>query len=46
MSHLIVKILNNPFSLGTLCFLLVMVPIIGISKIHDPNNKTRSSKND
>jgi hypothetical protein len=46
MSHLIVKILNNPISLGILCFLLVMAPIIGIAKIHEPNDKTRSSKND
>ena len=34
MRHYVIWILNNPFTLGTLCFLLVMVPIIGIAYIH------------
>jgi hypothetical protein len=33
--HLIVDILNNPVCLGILSGALIMVPIIGISKIHE-----------
>jgi len=40
MTHLVVEILNNPVSLGIMCFALVMFPIIGIAKIHDTPNGT------
>jgi hypothetical protein len=46
MTHLVVEILNNPVSLGILCFALVMFPIIGIAKIHDTSNQRRSSGDD
>ena len=39
MTHIAVEILNNPISLGILCFCLVMLPIIGIAKIHEPQNE-------
>jgi hypothetical protein len=44
MTHLIVEVLNNPISLGILCFALVMFPIIGIAKIHEPPNGTNKSR--
>lgn len=44
MTHLIVEILNNPISLGILCFALVMFPIIGIAKIHEPPNESTQSR--
>ena len=45
MTHLIVEILNNPISLGILCFALVMFPIIGIAKIHEsPNESTQPTE--
>jgi hypothetical protein len=44
MTHLIVEILNNPVSLGILCFALVMFPIIGIAKIHEPPNESNRSR--
>ena len=46
MRHFIVEFLNNPTCLGVLCLALIMVPIIGIAKIHDTNNKERSTGND
>ena len=46
MTHLVVEILNNPISLGILCFALVMFPIIGIAKIHDTSNERRSPGDD
>lgn len=48
MTHLIVEILNNPVCLGIIGFALVMLPIIGIAKIHEPpneSNKSRTSSN-
>ncbi|MEY4332340.1 MAG: hypothetical protein RLZZ196_1078 [Bacteroidota bacterium] len=39
-------VLNNPITLGMLCFALVMFPIIGIAKIHDTSNERRSSRDD
>ena len=34
--------LTNPFVLGTLCFLLVIAPILGIAAIHKvPEDKGR-----
>ena len=46
MTHLVVEILNNPVSLGILCFALVMFPIIGIAVIHDTSNEKRSPGDD
>lgn len=46
MRHLIVEILNNPVCLGIMGFSLIMLPIIGIAKIHDTSNERRSSEND
>ena len=44
MTHLVVEILNNPISLGMLCFALVMFPIIGIAKIHESPNESNQSR--
>jgi predicted PurR-regulated permease PerM len=33
--------LNNPFTLGLLTFLLVMVPIVGISVVHNGTQNDR-----
>jgi len=44
MKHLVVELLNNPISLGILCFALIMFPIIGIAKIHDTSNGTDKSQ--
>jgi hypothetical protein len=46
MSHLVVEILNNPVGLGILGGALIILPIIGIAKIHEPSNKKRSSRDD
>lgn len=46
MTHLIVEILNNQVCLGIMGFSLVMLPIIGIAKIHDTSNKGRSKGDD
>jgi len=35
MTHIAAYLLQNQIFLGTLCFLLVMVPILGIMKVHD-----------
>jgi hypothetical protein len=34
MSHAVVWILNNPITLGILCFCLVIFPIVGIWYVH------------
>jgi predicted PurR-regulated permease PerM len=39
MSDFVVWFLNNPYTLGVLCFLLVMVPIIGIWVVHSTDKK-------
>ncbi len=39
MSDFVAWFLNNPYTLGTLCFLLVMVPIIGIWVVHSTDKK-------
>ena len=44
MIHIASDILNNQFSLGILCFLLIMVPIIGIAKVHDTQNESDRTK--
>ena len=46
MTHLIVEILNNQVCLGIIGFSLVMLPIIGIAKIHDTSNERRSKGDD
>lgn len=46
MRHLIVEILNNQVCLGIMGFSLIMLPIIGIAKIHDTGNERRSKTND
>ena len=46
MTHLIVEILNNQVCLGIIGFSLVMLPIIGIAKIHDTSNEGRSKGDD
>jgi|LauGreDrversion4_2_1035121.scaffolds.fasta_scaffold2139495_2 hypothetical protein len=46
MRHFVVELLNNPVCLGVLCLALVMVPIIGIAKIHETSNEGRSKGND
>jgi hypothetical protein len=46
MTHLIVEILNNQVCLGIIGFSLVMLPIIGIAKIHDTSNERRSEGDD
>ena len=35
ITDIVVGILNNPIGLGILSFCLIMLPIIGISKIHE-----------
>jgi hypothetical protein len=40
MTHLVVEILNNSVCLGIIGFALVMLPIIGIAKIHEPPNES------
>ena len=44
MTHLIVEILNNQVCLGVIGFSLVMLPIIGIAKIHEPPNEPITSR--
>jgi len=44
MTHLVVKILNNPVGLGILGFSLVILPIIGIAKIHGTPNGSNQSR--
>jgi hypothetical protein len=34
MGHVARAVLNNPYSLGMLCFALVFVPIVGIWYVH------------
>jgi membrane protein YdbS with pleckstrin-like domain len=34
MGHFAASVLNNPWLLGTLCYILVFVPIIGIWVVH------------
>jgi hypothetical protein len=34
MGHFAYYILNNPYTLGALCYALVVVPILGIWYIH------------
>lgn len=46
MTHLVVEILNNQVCLGILSGALVILPIIGIAKIHDTNHERRSSGDD
>jgi hypothetical protein len=46
MRHFVVEFLNNPVCLGILCLALIMVPIVGIAKIHDTNNERRSQRDD
>jgi hypothetical protein len=46
MTHLVVEILNNPVCLGILSGSLIILPIIGIAKIHEPDIKKRSSRDD
>jgi len=46
ITKFVVGILNNSVGLGILGFSLVMLPIMGIAKIHDTKNgsdKTRAS---
>jgi len=38
MTHLVVEILNNPVCLGILSGSLIILPIIGIAKIHESPN--------
>jgi hypothetical protein len=48
MIHLVVEILTNTVSLGILSGALVILPIIGIAKIHEAPNepdRTRTSDN-
>ena len=44
MTHLIVEILNNQVCLGIIGFSLIMLPIIGIAKIHEPPNESNKSR--
>jgi len=44
MTHIAVEILNNPISLGILCFCLVMLPIIGIATIHESPNESNKPR--
>jgi len=44
MTHLVVEILNNPVCLGILSGALVILPIIGIAKIHEPQNGPNKSR--
>jgi hypothetical protein len=46
MKHIIVEILTNPVGLGILSGSLIILPIIGIAKIHDTNNQRRSPGDD
>jgi len=39
MMHIAAYLLQNQFFLGTLCFLLIIVPILGIMKVHDNDQK-------
>lgn len=34
LAHFAAYVLNNPVSLGTLCILLVLVPILGMWAVH------------
>jgi len=48
MRHLVVEILTNTVCLGILSGALIILPIIGIAKIHEPpngKNKSRTSGN-
>ena len=48
MKQLVVEILTNPVGLGILSGALIILPIIGIAKIHEPPNEsttTRTSDN-
>jgi hypothetical protein len=40
MRHLVVEILTNTVSLGILSGALIILPIIGIAKIHEPPNES------
>jgi len=44
MTHLIVEILNNQVCLGILSGALIILPIIGIAKIHEPPNEPITSR--
>jgi hypothetical protein len=47
VTKLVVEILNNQVCLGILGFSLIMLPIIGIAKIHElPNGKIEPRKTD
>jgi hypothetical protein len=46
MIHFVAIMLNNPVCLGILCLSLIMVPIIGIAKIHETSNERRSTRID
>lgn len=44
MSHFVVELLNNQICLGILSGALVILPIIGIAKIHEPQNESNQSR--
>jgi hypothetical protein len=44
MIHIVSKILNNQVSLGILCFLMIIVPILGIAKVHDIKDNGDSTR--
>jgi hypothetical protein len=37
MGHFAAWVLNNPYTLGALCYALIVVPIMGIWAIHKYN---------
>jgi predicted PurR-regulated permease PerM len=34
MTHFVAFVLNNPFTLGLMCYCLIVVPVIGIWYVH------------